>query len=103
MGATTFGTTAKGATARIAFETAVDGARYESGHGGYSGTIAEKREFVACGTAATSKDANAMAEKMIDVGDKRIDDKWGPAGCIEIGAPDEMGRRTFLFFGWASM
>ena len=46
MGACTFETTAKGATARQAFSAAVAAAQYERGHGGYTGTIAEKSDFV---------------------------------------------------------
>jgi len=37
-----------------------------------------------------------IAGALMDLGDPRIDDKWGPAGCIEL----EKGR--WLFFGWAS-
>ena len=36
--------------------------------------------------------------------DERIDDKWGPAGCIDMD-PKLTGKRKpkrFLFFGWAS-
>lgn len=42
MGATNFETTATGKTLAEAFRNAVDDARYWHGHGGYSGTIAEK-------------------------------------------------------------
>ncbi len=42
MGAEGFTTFAKGRTAKEAFEKAVTEAQYEYGHGGYTGTIAEK-------------------------------------------------------------
>lgn len=45
MGATNFEVIATGKTAREAFLSAVDDARYWNGHGGYTGTIAEKSGF----------------------------------------------------------
>jgi hypothetical protein len=45
MGATTFETMSHGKTAEEAFSAAVDAARYEYGHGGYTGSIAEKYDF----------------------------------------------------------
>lgn len=45
MGACGFGDTAAGRDAQDAFNTAVRDAQYENGHGGYSGTIAEKSSF----------------------------------------------------------
>ena len=44
MGASTFLTRATGKTAREAFASATSDARYEHGHGGYTGTIAEKNQ-----------------------------------------------------------
>lgn len=96
MGASTFSEFAKGTSRKEAFRQLVEDAQYEYGHGGYSGTIAEKSEFVVCGQAKTRKEAFALADKLIDEGDDRIDDKWGPAGCIDV---EEGG---FVFFGWAS-
>lgn len=46
MGADNFETRATGRTAREAFRSAREEAGYESGHGGYSGTIYEKHEYV---------------------------------------------------------
>lgn len=46
MGATDFQTYAYGKTAQEAFRAAQEHARYEYGHGGYTGTIAEKRGFI---------------------------------------------------------
>lgn len=45
MGADNFSTTALGRTAGDAFRTAVAQAQWEYGHGGYTGTIAEKHSF----------------------------------------------------------
>ncbi len=97
MGGQVFQTVAAGTTAEDAFSAARATAQYEHGHGGYSGTIAEKRGFVMVERAPMSRQAaRAKADEMIDAGDPRIDDKWGPAGCI----PLDDGR--FFFFGWAS-
>lgn len=45
MGAAGFWTEAIGRSADEAFRCATDRARYEHGHGGYTGSIAEKHEF----------------------------------------------------------
>lgn len=100
MGADVFMTRAEGKTAKDAFNNAVEHAQYESGHGGYTGTIAEKRDFTMITVPSGSKPAE-YADKLIGEGDRRVDDKWGPAGCIDLG-PTPRGLREFLFFGWAS-
>lgn len=46
MGSTTFWDTGEGSTAQEAFNVLRDQAAWEYGHGGYTGTIAEKGEFV---------------------------------------------------------
>ena len=46
-------------------------------------------------------DPSQYANLLIDEGDERVDDKWGPAGCIELPRVGD-GEKTFLFFGWAS-
>lgn len=95
MGATTFENVGKGKTAQDAFKALVEESRHMNGHGGYTGTIAEKRDFVTI-TCPQGTDPRVFASKLIDDGDPRIDDKWGPAGCIA------MGKGVWLFFGWAS-
>ena len=95
MGADTFFTQAKGDNANEAFANAVADAAWESGHGGYTGTIAEKQEFVEI-PLPEGADPVEEANRLIDEGDSRIDDKWGPAGCFDLG-DDE-----YMFFGWAS-
>lgn len=104
MGACEFFTTATGKGAQDAFQNAVRDAQYECGHGGYTGTIAEKGSFVIINVPEGKKPWD-YADELINAGDPRIDDKWGPAGCIQLGAPkgakdDTVGR--YLFFGWAS-
>ncbi len=95
MGGTTFSTRAKGKTADAAFKSAQEQARYDHGHSGYTGTIAEKPSFVMIKLPA-GLTPDAYANQLIDAGDARIDDKWGPAGCFDLG------NGEFYFFGWAS-
>ena len=95
MGATTFRTTARGPTAKQAFQTAREEAQYDYGHRGYTGTIAEKTAFTMI-PLPPGKELDEFINDLINDCDPRIDDKWGPAGCIDLG--DE----EFLFFGWAS-
>lgn len=97
MGANTFMNIVEGKNAAAAFSAIQRAARYDNGHGGYSGTIAEKNDFVVITIPKTwTATPQAYAKHLIDSEDSRIDDKWGPAGCISLGT----GR--FLFFGWAS-
>lgn len=109
MGADSFRNVAHGKTAKEAFNSAVEHAAWEHGHGGYSGTIAEKSSFTVIAKAdplqigvdpMTAKDrleqAYALSDKLMDSRDPRIIDKWGRAGCIDVG------EGTYLFFGWAS-
>ena len=100
MGAEPFQTIADGKTADAAFDAAVSTALHYHGHGGYTGTIAEKSEFEMVSVAQmTHGEAYALATRLINDGDPRIDDKNGPAGCIPLGT-GEFGE--FLFFGWAA-
>ena len=103
MGAETFKTVGHGATANEAFDAAVSQAQYDHGHAGYTGTIAEKDEFsvISDSDGTSPEEANALADKLMDEQDERIDDKWGPAGAIRFEAPGDM-RQWWLFFGWAS-
>jgi len=95
MGAEAFTVTASGKTAKAAFKAAQSQALYDHGHSGYTGSIAEKSEFVMI-PAPPGAGALEYAEKLIDDSDERIVDKWGPAGCIDLG------DGKWLFFGWAS-
>lgn len=95
MGACTFTDIGRGKTAVEAFANARKEAQWQYGHGGYTGSLAEKPSFVLISVPA-DKDPREYANELLDVGDERIDDKWGPAGCIKLD--DD----KFLFFGWAS-
>lgn len=101
MGASTFNEFHKAKddkdTAKKAFSRAVKEAQYDFGHGGYTGSIAEKGTFKTIGTVKTTREGYDLADKLIEEDDDRISDKWGPAGCIEVEEP-----RGWIFFGWAS-
>jgi hypothetical protein len=58
MGASEFQVEIKAKDAKTAFRTAVEQARFEHGHGGYTGTIAEKNGFIMI-------DAEREARKLI--------------------------------------
>jgi hypothetical protein len=100
MGACTFYQIGTGDTAREAFGEAVQEAGFNFGHSGYTGSIAEKSSFVTIRVPnlekPSKKEAYDYADQLIEESDPRIDDKWGPAGCIDLG------DRQYLFFGWAS-
>ncbi len=95
MGASVFFEQARGKTADEAFARAVEQACYDHGHSGYSGTIAEKQNFTMI-PVPKGEDPVAFANRLIDEADSRVNDKWGPAGCLDLGDGE------FLFFGWAS-
>lgn len=101
MGASVFETYGQGETALKVFNRLVEEARYDYGHAGYTGTIAEKNDFVMVSKEIfpSLKEASALANKLIDEDDERISDKWGPAGCVKFLKD---GKTYFLFFGWAS-
>jgi hypothetical protein len=95
MGAEVFETIAHGSTAKEAFDLAVEEAKYENGHSGYTGTIAEKNSFTMY-DGPDDLSAFDISKKMLDEDDESIADKWGPAGCVK------MAEGRYLFFGWAS-
>ena len=116
MGATNYTTVARGKNAKEAFESAVANAQWQHGHGGYTGTIAEKHSFV---EFQRPKGVRLTTVKQVVYGmtwgDKEItklekkypkfpvrqmarvwDDKWGPSACMELKPT------TYIFFGMAS-
>ena len=110
MGATTFYETSRGETAAEAFFAAQKEARYMHGHGGYTGTIAEKHSFTIASSEPLSREnAYALANSLRDT---EYSNKWGPAGCIPLDSPphqvslnqnnNKSSSFEFLFFGWAS-
>lgn len=85
MGGTTFEQYTAGADPDAAFRAAREAALHEHGHGGYSGTLAEKDDYViVTRRLLTEKEASALAGELIDRDDPRISDKWGPAGAIPV-------------------
>jgi len=103
MGASVFFGSGTGKTAKEAFNTIVEDAMYEFGHGGYTGTIAEKDSFKVLSDKVyeSYKEAYDYAESLVDEGDPRVDDKWGPAGCLKFKSKKD-GEISYIFFGWAS-
>jgi hypothetical protein len=107
VGANWFQTYHDGADVRAAFDDAVREAEWEHGHGGYSGTIAEKRDYVIITGRPVSRDeATRLADDLVERDDPRVADKWGPAGAIPITratAPNDHSQpEGWLFCGWAS-
>jgi hypothetical protein len=85
MGAVPFEEYADGADVDTAFEEARENTLYENGHGGYTGTIAEKSDYVIVTHTPVDLDqAQALARELIDQHDHRIDGVWGPAGAIPV-------------------
>lgn len=110
MGATTFLNTANKSnykSANDAFYSEKESAQYEHGHGGYTGTIAEKdgfrivnppkgmsaREFIQAieDYDGESSDVNPTVREAWKI----YDNKWGSALCIETD-------KQYIFCGWAS-
>lgn len=107
VGANTFETYSDGADVHAAFRNAVDEAGWEHGRGGYTGTIAEKSDFVVITRESMSyDDAARLAGDLLDRNDPRVVDKWGPAGAIPVRQPvspaEQHDPDGWLFFGWAS-
>jgi hypothetical protein len=82
---------ARGSNARQAFRDAVDDARHEHGHGGYSGTLAEKSSYtMRKSTPMTRDDAYEFAYD-----DAGRNDKWGPAFAIPIAAERVLQEKEY--------
>ena len=96
MGATNFVERAKGATAEEAFLAAREKAQWENGHGGYTGTIAEKHNFhmVDLPEGYTAEDWAYAWNRWPD--GHCAYEKWGPAACVADGPG------VWVFFGLAS-
>jgi len=104
MGASTYLDIVEAENARDAFIKATEDARHLEGHAGYTGTIAEKYDQVIIDPEKDGKDVSGWtrgdfadyAQNLINEGDGRIEDKWGPSGCIDTR------DGAFILFGWAS-
>ena len=122
MGASEYMNVGKGKTAKVAFDKVAENARWNHGHGGYSGTIAEKYSMVEfprpkgmrrltviqavrdLGRIGFDDDGNAQTDKVqakypklpIAKMFEGYDDKWGASLGIELKTGE------YLFAGWAS-
>lgn len=97
MGSTTFSEYVEGTNARMAFDEGVLRAATEHGHGGYTGSMAEKGSDgfnVLHAVPVSLAAARAMADDFLEKEDERVNSKWGPAGAIAVG-PSE-SRSTDL-------
>ena len=110
VGAVIFECNADGATVSEAYTSARDDALYMNGHGGYTGTIAEKSGFVEFQIDHDRADdvfdllsnddldrlaimvGEPVANRMLNT----FGDKWGPAVALPCG------DGQWLFCGWAS-
>jgi hypothetical protein len=93
VASSTFEQYADGADVEAAFNAARDAALDEHGHGGFTGTVAEKDDYVVITHTLTDLDsAAALARDLINRDDQRIADKWGPAGAIPVRQP----TRSFI-------
>lgn len=112
MGATQFITHAYGKTIEEAFNTAYEDALWEHGHGGYTGTIAEKPGFVLV-DVPPGVTFTEFVHALEDSWDKKPDwapsnwdrltaiynDKWGD--CLAVADTRHLDN-NWIFFGWAS-
>ena len=102
MGANHFRNSQSAKTAEEAFGPLVEEARHKSGHGGYTGTIAEKDDFQMERPRA-GETPRACVIRCAEDDNHWSGNKWGPAACVDGGPdPKQPGLRIFHFFGWAS-
>jgi len=85
------------------FALAVEDARWEYGHGGYTGTIGEKtgvqrRHFTVNGELPTRQEAVQEAERRM--GTDEVNSKWDDAEAFKY--QNEDGSEGWLIFGLAS-
>ncbi len=100
MGASEFITTSSGKTPKEAFIKAVREAAFWYGHGGYTGTIAEKDGFLMIDPPKKEVNLYDYIGALLDDEESPVTDKWGPAGCINID--EKEGVSQYVFFGFAS-
>jgi hypothetical protein len=90
-GGTDFSVFIQNPDAKAAFNRAVDDAQHESGHGGYSGTIAEKSGFTIRKHEPMTMDE---AHRFVDT-DIEKNEKWGPAYAIPIAEAAKSSEKKF--------
>jgi hypothetical protein len=98
MGGEWFETESEGETVQDAFNKAVEQAEYDHGHSGYTGTIAEKPDFILIPASEyVGRDPRDFVKHLIDTRDEKwIRGKWEEATAIQTGP------NKWLFFGVAS-
>lgn len=126
MGALRFLTVGRGNTAEQAFWREVMAAIAAHGNDGYTGTVAEKWEFVVLEGSRKARsidlarwaldfswldpieDMPSDLRPLVQSISEQIEDKWGPAAVMAL-PPEECaghaplkGEKLFLVFGWAS-
>lgn len=112
MGATNFTTHVRikrKVTTAQAFADVREASQHEYGHGGYTGSMAEKHSFELLATVDTKEDADNI-ELAIMHGDplpiyseeavNALTDKWGPANAVRYRVDKD--HDGILFFGFAS-
>lgn len=100
MGGETFEVYMAGSDMEGLFREAREQAAWEHGHGGYTGTIAEKDSVERIDRRVRPREeAAALAWKLICDDDPRTE-KWGPAAALAVGEEGEL--EGWLFFGVAS-
>jgi len=95
MGAADFMIRAKGTSAQDAFKAAVEDARHQHGHGGDTGSIAEKNRFQTVSVPPGRQPMDYARELLERERRHFSQDRYGAAGCIELGEGE------YLFFGTA--
>lgn len=99
MGASEFTTFQEGTDPAEAFRLARQQAQFEHGHNGYTGTIAEKYEFVIIEQEPRPMhQAREEADRYLNRCDRRIADKFAPCGAIRVFELNE--DATPLHDGW---
>ena len=94
MGSCSFIRSSKGSTAKEAFDLAVKEDTIAYGNSGYTGSIAEKTTFIMLEYPVDTDHTLSISDALQN--HPQIQDKWGPAACIDCG------NGEYLFFGWAS-
>ena len=96
IGAQEFEEVGHGETAQEAFYNAREIASYEHGHGGYTGSIAEKDSFKIIPCGINEETIQSKLDECQGDEEHFTQDKWGPCGCIKLS------DTSWLFFGVAS-
>ena len=100
MGACDFTQFQQGNDLKAAFGVARDSAAWEHGHGGYTGTLAEKYDVeLRSKTTMTYNEASEFISRDIEE-----NDKWGPAFAVRVKREnkDKPPTEGFIFYGYAS-